>query len=229
MLVKEIIATAYILLDNASEEELSLAVALEQYAMLSTKMNYEKILGHRTPEIIKDTIEFSDETGIATEALTDFDPVGLVMLKLNSREIPETSVDLLKTYSNVGKQAVAFWTDVTTDGSPARKVELASPQQGTLDVWYEPIRVRKQKQSDTSEIENAKKYIIASRLAGACIDYVHFKNPQKQANKQNLLYSIKEEAKHWMEIYKELSNKIGTNRPFERVPFRAGRFIEDIW
>jgi len=213
--VREIIASAYMLLNNASEQELDYMVAIEKYSVVASKMQQEKILGSNTPDIVKTTLDFTD-TGIADETFTDFTE-DVVYLKFNEAIIPQVPITLLDTYRESGAQAVAFYKE-----SGVGKVELAQKQSGTLYVWYEPRPLINRADDDNSEIEDAFKYLMSTRLAYALIYYVHFKDPQKEADKGLLLRGLQEESSEAKDIYKEKVNRIDNgNKPFSRIPFMA--------
>jgi len=215
-LVKDIIASTYVLLHNASDSELDYPVVLEQLASLLNIMRYEKVLGNLDDVLEKDTITFDDGTGVEINALSNFGDV--IYLEFNEQPLEECTVSMLDLYSEQNIQRVAFWED---ESSGTKYAQLAIPQNGTLKVWHEPDIAQTAIMSQTLEIRDSLKYAIATRLAGVCIDYVMFADPNKMANRQVLRDTLKTQAKHWEQIYLELVNRIGTNRPFSRIPFSA--------
>lgn len=222
MTVADILSIVYVLLNNAGEDELDFIIAMEQYNKVNSKMQLERVLAHKTPEIIKETVSFTDGTGIVTNTLTDFGG-DVVYMKFAGESVDEASVNMLDEYSSVDIQAVAFWEDVEDPNSPVKKIELARKVNGTLTVWHEPQRVAKQKIYETAEIEEALQYMIATRVAEACLSYVHYQDPVKEQVKPNLFRGLKEDALEWRELYQEKINRIGTGKPMSRIPFRAGR------
>lgn len=219
--VKEIIGTAYTLLNNASEEDLDYAVALEQYALTASEMQHEKISGYRNPEIIKASVVFSDTTGIVNDTLTDF-VEDVVFLRFNEQTVEEVPVNMLDLYEDIGQQAVAFYTDWTT-GSAVKKIALSVKITGTLDIWYEPRTVVDGRVTANIDLEDSLKHLLATRLAFNCCKYIIFKDQAKEANKQYLVQGLMQQASYARDLYMAKVNKIGSgNRPYTRMPYTAG-------
>lgn len=302
--VKEIIGSAYILLNNASEEELDLAVALTQYGITLSEMQHELISGYRNPEIKKITAVFptpqnlsfasvsanriylaeennsifdglpvkvsgtsnlssttfyyvinkSSIGGVTTFQLAnsststtpltitdDGQPGGLivigsnpvivgdmsqfdgdiVLIKFNDMTIPDVPFSMLQEYRYINQQAVAFYTD-TTSGAPQLTIELSQPTSGTLDVWYEPRNLVGVNHEGNSQIDDAFKYFMATRLAGNLINYVLYNDPRKEAAKQLLLPGLLRQSSYAKDLYIAAVNKSSNNsRPFSRLPYNA--------
>lgn len=222
MIVEDILATTYILLDNITEEELDRAVALEQLGSVLQQMEFERLLSNLNDFLIKDTIVFTDGTGIKPHTLTNFGHP--VYLKMNEYEIEECPVGMLDIYATEGLQRVAFWSDADTDGSregAVKYAQLGIPINGTLKVWYEPDKVPEKGISSDIDFNNSLRYCIATRHAKACLPYVKYRDEYKSANKPILAQLLISQADNWERIYLEKINRIGTDRPFSRVPFGA--------
>lgn len=302
--VKEIIGSAYILLNNASEEELDLAVALTQYGITLSEMQHELISGYRNPEIKKITAVFptpqtlpfasvsanriylAEEnnsifdglpvkvTGTSNLSTTTFyyvlnksliggvttfqlansststtplsitddgqpggllvigsNPVivgdmsqfegDLVLTKFNDAPIPDVPFSMLQEYRNINQQAVAFYTDVTS-GAPQLTIELSQPTSGNLEVWYEPRPATAVDHKANSQIDDAFKYFMATRLASNLINYVLYTDPRKEAAKQLLVPGLQRQASYARDLYIAAVNKSSNNsRPFSRLPYSA--------
>lgn len=216
MIVRDVLASTYTLLDNATEEELEPAVALEFFASLISMMKYEQVFGNLDDIITKDSVTFSDTTGIVTNNLTDFGDV--VYLSLNNNALNECPVSMLDLYRDSSLQRVAFWTDATTS---TKYIQLAIPETGTLDIWYEPFTTVDRYGDATLDLHESLRWCIAGRLAEMCLPYVKYKNIYKIQNKPQLAQTLAKQAFDWKQIYLEKVNRIGTNRPFTRLPFRA--------
>lgn len=218
--VREIIARAYTLLNNVSEEELNPVVALEQYSVTVSEMQHEKILGNANPEIRKASIVFSDESGTANDVLDDFTE-DVVFARFNSQTINLTSVNTLDLFKGSGQQAVAFYKDSST-GTPVPKVELAIQMPGTLEIWYEPRKAFGETEESNIELEDVFKYLLSTRLAYNCSKYIIFKDPQREANKMFMVQGLKEQSEYAKDLYKTKVNKIDVgNRPYSRIPYTA--------
>lgn len=216
MKVKDIIASSYILLDNASEEELDYAIAVEQFGSVISMMRMERILADSNELIVKGQLTFPDTTGIVENTLLNFgDPV---FLRFNDVTCDECSVNQLDLLDESGKQAVAFWTDAEDS---TNYVELAQPATGILDVWYEPNTEHSLCQTDDVELNEYLRYAIVCRLAWHLSRYVHFKDPVKQANLPNLISGLYADAERWKTLYLDKVGRIGTGLPFQRLPFMA--------
>lgn len=221
MIIKDILATVYVLLDNCSEEELDYVVAIETLANIITKMKYERILGNVEEVITKGTLSFTDTTGLVTNTLTNFGDV--VYIEFNGQAIDESPVSMLDLYSNSGIQRAAFWTDTTNIGT--KFAQLALAQAGTLKVWYEPDDSTLLTKGGIVDFQQSLKYCIATRVAAQCVGYVKFKDPEKLSRIGVLALTLNNEAETWRKIYLEKVNKIGTDRPFSRLPFMAGTVV----
>ena len=224
-LIKEILASAFALADNPTEEELSYITAMEQYAVVASEMQNEKILGYRNTSISKTSVTFSDNTGIVNDTLTDF-VEDVVFLQFNQQSVEEVPVNMLDLFRNIGQQAVAFYDEVTgSSGSrvSTKKIALALKVTGTLEVWYEPRPTVNRAETDNIELEDSYKQMMATRLASYLLGYVHFKDPMKQANRPMLMVRLEKQANYAKDLYKEKVNRIGAgNRPYSRLPFTAG-------
>ena len=219
--VKQILATAYVLLDSANERELDYIIALQQYVVTATEMQNERILGVATPEITKSTISFTGATGIANDTLTDF-VEDVVYLEFDNETVPQVPVNMLDIYKNDGKMAVAFFKDWST-GSAVAKCQLALERDGDLTVWYEPRQSITKTDTGNIQFDDTLAYLMSVRIAYACGKYVQFESPQKQANKLILLQGLQEQASYAKDLIKEKLNRIDNgNRPFARIPFVAG-------
>jgi hypothetical protein len=218
VIVTDILATGYVLLDNASEAELNYVVSLELLGSVLNVMRQEQILGNLDDIITKSEVTFSDSTGLLTNSLTEFGDV--VYLEFNGDPIDECPVTMLDLYASQGLQRVAFWKD--SAASNAAKIQLAIPQMGTLKIWYEREKVETNQPDDTVSFPESLRWCIACRWAEAAIDYVKFADPMKTANKATVKGSLSQMAKKWETIYLTKINKIGTGRPFSRLPFSAG-------
>lgn len=220
MITTDIAASVYVLLDNASEEELDYAVFLELFGSVINVMRQEQILGNLDDIIIKDELVFSDSTGLKSNTLTNFGDA--VYLEFNGDPIEECPVNMLDQYSSQGLQRVAFWTDAEDNLSRQGYVQLAIPQMGTLKIWYEPEVTELNATDATTNFPESLRWCIATRIAVEAINYTKFKSPLKLANRGMLKESLKDMAKKWKDIYLTKINKIGTGRPFSRTPFMAG-------
>jgi hypothetical protein len=216
MIVRDVIASTYILLNNVSEHELDYAVALEQFGSVINMMKYERVFGNLDNVIEKDTITFSDSTGVATNALSNFGDV--VYLEFNNMVIEECTVAMLDLYYEQGIQRVAFWEDASAG---TKYAELSIPETGTLKVWHEPDVAESNARTATVEAADSLKWCIATRLAERLINYITYEDPSKEVNKPLLRQSLSDQARQWKDIYLELVNRLGTNRPFSRLPFSA--------
>ncbi len=214
--VKQILASAYVLLDNASEEDLDLAVAVEQFGLVLDMMKFEEILADSNKRILKGSVDFTDTTGIVVNSLTNYGEV--VMLRFNDVQTEECSINQLEMLEESGRQGVAFWVDATDE---AKYIELAMPQTGTLDVWYEPDTVHPLCHSSNLEIADVLRSAVVARLAWHLSRYVHFKDPVKRENMKFLAPALAQDAQYWKNIYLEKVSKIGTGLPFQRLPFMA--------
>jgi len=221
MQTKDILASVYVLLDNADEDELELSLALELFASMLTMMKFEQIFGNLDDVIIKDEVLFSDTTGVVTNSLTDFGDV--VYVKFNNEYVDECPVSQLELYRDSGMQRVAFWTDAETG---TKKIQLAIPQIGTLQVWYEPYTAISNTRTATVDLHDSLRWCLCTRLAHLLLPYVRFKNPDKMMNKPNLALTLSKQAEDWKKVYLEKVNRIGTNKPFERLPFQASIGID---
>lgn len=219
MITKDILSTTYILLDNASEEELDLIIAIEKLASVLTTMMYEEVFGNLDTVIRKATVDFNDTTGTVNNTLTEFGDV--VFLRFNNAHVDECPVSQLELYTDAGIQRVAFWTDESTS---TRKISLSIGQVGTLDVWYEPYRTQEHTLGSNIDYDNSLKWCIATRLAVQLLPYVKYKDQFRMINKPILTQQLKEEERHWTQIYLEKVNRIGTAKPFQRLPFMAQRY-----
>lgn len=219
--VKEVLGMAYTLLNNASEEELDYAVALEQYGITVSEMQHEKISGYTNPEIIKSTVTFDALTGEENDTLTDY--VGdVVFLRFNKEVVQQAPINMLDMYENMGQQAVAFYSDKST-GTSVNKIALAIKMDGDLEIWYEPRPTVSRSESGNVDLEDAYKYLLACRLADNCCKYVIFKDPAKENNKQFMIAGLKEQASKARDLYIARVNKFDSgNRPFTRIPYNAG-------
>ena len=218
MIVRDILASTYVLVNNASEEELPYPVVLEQFASLITMMRYERILGNVEEVITKGEVTFAEsDLGIKTNSLSNFGDV--VYLEFNTQAIDECPVNMLDLYSGQGVQRAAFFTSDTVLGT--KKIQLSIPQTGTLKVWYEPEPSILLTPSSTVDIQESLKWCIATRLSANCIQYINFKDPDKQRGLPVLALTLTKQASDWKNIYLERLNKIGTDRPYRKLPFMA--------
>jgi hypothetical protein len=219
--VKQILASAYVLLNSANERELDYVIALQQYVVVATEMQNERILGIATPEIVKGTITFTGQTGIANETLTDF-VEDAVYLEFDDEAVPHVPVNMLDIYRNNGQQAVSFFKDWST-GSSVAKCQLALERDGDLTVWYEPRQSITKTDTGNIQFDDTLAYLMAVRIAYNCGKYVNFESPHKEANKLILLQGLAEQASYAKDLIKEKLNRIDNgNRPFARIPFVAG-------
>lgn len=216
-LVRDVIASTYVLLNNAGEDELDYPIVMEQLASLVSLMKEERLLGNVQEVVSKGTITFSDATGITTNTLDDFGDV--VYLSFQGQPIETAPVSQLDMYADMGIQRAAFWTDTTVGGT--KKIQLALKSAGDLEVWYEPNS--SQLLADDAEIalRESLKYCLATRLAANCIQYVHFKDPIKAAGLPVLALTLTKQSEDWRRIYLERMNRFDTGRPFARLPFAA--------
>lgn len=207
-------------MNNVSEEELSLIVALEQYAITVSEMQHEKILGNMNPEIRKAEVVFTDDTGIKNDTLTAFTE-DVVFAKFEETAIPVVPVNTLDIYKDSSQQAVAFYKDSTT-GTPVAKIELAKKIPGTLYVWYEPRTSFGEREVDNILLDDEYKHLLSTRLAYNLCKYVNFSDPQKEANKMLLFQGLKEQADYAKDLYKIKVNRLDVgNRPYTRLPYMA--------
>lgn len=221
MIVKDILSTTYLLLDDVSEEELSLAVALEKLASVLTTMMYEEVFGNLDTVIRKGQVTFADTSGTVNNTLPEFGDV--VLLKFNNVHIDECPVSQLQVYADAGIQRVAFWKDEATS---VNKISLSLGQAGILDVWYEPFRNQEHTLTSNIDYDNTLKWCIATRLAVQLLPYVKYQDQFRMANRPVLQAQLREEERHWTQIYLEKVNRIGTAKPFTRLPFMAQRYKE---
>lgn len=219
--VKEIIGSAYTLLNNASEEELDLAVVLTQYGITLSEMQHEKISGYRNPEIIKATVTFAEEETQEDDTLANFSG-DVVLLRFNGNTVPQVPFNMLDEYRLLGQQAVAFYTDLS-GVAPQKKIALARALPGDLDIWYEPrVTVDINHQGTSIVIEDAYKYLLATRLAYNCSKYVLYTDPRKEANKQLMIPALMQQAAYAKDLYMAAVNKtVDTSRPYPRLPYSA--------
>lgn len=215
MISKDILASAYVLLGNVDEDELPYIIALEQFGNVWSKMKFEQILGNRNELITKATVVF-DSTGIVENTLTDYGDV--VFLRFNNAPTEEAPTNMMDLYSDSGRQGVAFWTDAETT---TKYIELAIKSAGSLEIWYEPNTDNESAETAELPLNDNLRYCLATRLAYQLIDYVNYKNPAKQANKPALKQSLYMQYEDWKQDWLEKINKIGTGRPFQRIPFQA--------
>lgn len=223
MIVKDVLATLYTILDHATEQELSLVTALEHFASMQTKMQYEQIFGYVDEVVRKSTVTFDDTTGIEDNTLEDFGEV--VHLSFNNDTINECPVSLLEEYAQSGLQRVAFWTDEDRSGSTitrTNKIQLAIPQMGALEVWYEPYTPVYNNLAADVQLHSSLKYCLAWRLADICLPYVKYDDSRKELNKPALQAIILREAEQWKKIYLEKVSRYGTSKTFSKLPFMAG-------
>ena len=219
--VKEVLGMAYTLLNNASEEELDYAVALEQYGLTVSEMQHEKISGYTNPEIIKATVTFDALTGEESDTLSDL--VGdVVFLRFNKEVVQKAPINMLDMYENMGQQAVAFYSDKST-GTAVKKIALAIKMDGELEVWYEPRTTVSRDEDTDIQLEDTYKYLLSCRLAYNCAKYVIYKDQAKEANKQTMFLGLKEQASKARDLYIARVNKFDSGgRPFTRLPYNAG-------
>lgn len=217
--VKEIIGSAYILLNNASEEELDLAVALTQYGITLSEMQHELISGYRNPEIKKVTFTITDNNQGGLPA--DFEG-DVVLLRYNDQTVPDIPLSMLDEYKVMNQQAVAFYVDAAAS-PPTKKMVLSMPVPGTLEMWYEPRPdVSVNHKSADAGIDDAFKYFMATRLASNLINYVLYNDPRKEAARQVLLPGLQRQASYAKDLYIAAVNKSSNNsRPFARLPYNA--------
>lgn len=221
MIVNDIIATLYTIIGNADESELDYAIVVESLGSVLAQMSFEKILGNVDGVIIKEELVFNDDTGIKQHSFSDFgDPI---YLEFNRMPIDECPVGQLHLYSDMGVQRVAFWSD-PPDGivRPPAYAQLSINSLGTLKVWYEPDSTPLLTASAIPAQQDSLKWCIAYRLAQECIPHYNPKDQFKQARLPVLALQIVNKAKEWKDIYLEQINKIGTGKPFPRLPFVAG-------
>lgn len=217
MINNQILASSFVLMGNVAEDELDMAVALEQLGSVLNKMQYEKAFGNLDDVISKEEFTFSDTTGIKTNDMSDWGHP--IYLEFGGVGIEECPVGMLEIYAQAGQQRVAFWEDAV---SGVRYMQLSIPQVGILKVWYEPDVAQSTDEGATVEFRDSLRYCIATRHAAACLPYVRYKDEFKMLNKPVLYELLSRQAREWTDVYTELMNRIGTNRPFSRVPFMAG-------
>jgi hypothetical protein len=217
--VKEIIGSAYTLLNNASEEELDLAVALTQYGITLSEMQHELISGYRNPEIKRVTIEFTanSEQGDLPE---DFKG-DVVLLRFNNMTVPDVPPNMLDEYRLLNQQAVAFFMD-GSEGPPTKKAALSFKIPGTLELWYEPRPDVEINHEGNSQIDDAFKFFMSVRLAFNLSKYVLYNDQRKEANKQLMIAGLLQQASYAKDLYIAAVNKFSNNsRPFTRMPYSA--------
>ena len=219
--VKEIIGSAYTLLNNASEEELDLAVALTQYGITLSEMQHEKISGYRNPEIKKATVTFTEEQTQEDDTLENFSG-DVVLLRFNGTPISQVPFNMLEEYRLMDQQAAAFYTDLSGE-APQKKIELARALPGDLEIWYEPrVEVDVDHQATSIAIEDAYKYLLVTRLAFNCSKYVIYNDPRKEQNKQLMVAGLLQQASYAKDLYMAAVNKtVDTSRPYPRLPYSA--------
>lgn len=215
MIVRDILSSAYVLMNNVSEKELPYIIALEQFGNVWSKMKFEKILGNRNELMIKAELTI-DETGQIENTLTDFGD--LVFARFNGQPIEEAPVSMLDLYKDAGRQGVGFWTDATDDTS---YIQMAITSSGTLELWYEPNLDNESAETEVLPLNDNLRYSLAIRLAYHCIDYVIYENPAKTANKSSLKQTLYSQYEDWKQDWLEKINKTTTDRPFQRIPFMA--------
>jgi hypothetical protein len=215
MINNDLLASSYVLLDNATEEELDLALALEQLGSILNMMRYERVFGNLDDVLNKEEISFTDTTGVKANTLTNFGDV--VYLEFNGEALEECPPSMLEQYYNSGLQRIAFYEDETG----VKYLQQSIPMSGVLKVWYEPDVAESASSTATVNFRDSLRWCVVTRHALACLAYVKFKDPVKVANRAVLYESLRKQASDWEKIYMELVNKIGTNRPFQRLPFMA--------
>lgn len=213
--VQDIIATTYLLLDNIDDDEVDFPVVLELLgSILSVKM-YQSVFGNLDSVIRKEKVIFSNEDTV-DNLLPDFGDV--VYLDFNGSHIDESTVSQLQIFKDSGILRAAFWRD-SSDNS--NKISLSMPATGILNVWYEPYIEQNLDLLGDTTIPTSLKWCIATQLAVAVLPYVKYKSEFKLANKPALAASLGEQAAHWEKIYLEKVNRIGTAKPYVRLPFIA--------
>lgn len=218
--VREIIGRAYTLLNNPLESELDLLVALEQYAVTVSEMQHERILGNLNPEIRKVTLAFGDDITVQNDTLTDFTE-DVVFARFNSSTIPVVPVNTLDLYKGMSQQAVAFYKD-SSSGTAVAKIELAIPDSGTLEIWYEPRSAFGETEESNIELEDIFKHLLSTRLAFNLGKYVIFYDQAKEASKPLMLQGLREQAEYAKDLYKIKVNRLDMgNRPYPRLPYNA--------
>jgi hypothetical protein len=219
--VKEIIGSAYTLLNNASEEELDLAVALTQYGITLSEMQHEKISGYRNPEIIKAIVTFAEEQTQEDDTLENFSG-DVVLLRFNGTPIPQVPFNMLDEYRLMDQQAAAFYTDLSGE-APQKRIELARAHPGDLEIWYEPrATVEIDHSAGYADVEDAYKFLLATRLAYNCSKYVLYNDPRKEANKPVMIPALMQQASYAKDLYMAAVNKtVDTSRPYPRLPYSA--------
>jgi hypothetical protein len=239
--VREILGSAYALLNNASEEELDLAVALTQYGITVSEMRHEKISGYRNPEIRKALISFAEEDSEQDGTLSEFEG-DVVLLRFNGTPIPQVPFNMLDEYRLMDQQAAAFYTDVSgvsqtinlvddegniqyvqsAPPAPQKKIQLARALPGDLEIWYEPRATVEINQEGNADIEDAYKYLLVTRLAYNCSKYVLYNDPRKEQNKQIMIPALMQQAAYAKDLYMATVNKtVDTSRPYPRLPYSA--------
>jgi hypothetical protein len=216
MIVKDILASAYVLLGNIDEDELPYIIALEQFGNVWSKMKFEQILGNRNELLHKVEVDFPDETGRVENTLTDYGDV--VFLRFNNSPIDEAPTNMLDIFKDSGRQGVSFWTDAEDN---TKYIELAVKSKGTLEIWYEPNNDNESAETETIPLNDNLRYCLALRLALQTIPYVIYKNPAMGNNKPALERSLYQQVEGWTQDWLEKINKIGTGRAFQRIPFQA--------
>jgi hypothetical protein len=217
---EDILASGYVVLDNASREELDYAVALEVFGSVINLMEQERMLGNIDDIITKSTVSFTDTTGIKANALSNFGHA--TYLEWNSVPVEQCPVSMLDLYSDSSLQRVAFFEDETG----AKKIQLAIPEMGTLKVWYEPDALKANTKTTTAPIVDSLKWCLVYRWAEKALSYVKFTDERKEINKPVLYQRLHQDATEWRNIYLERVNRMGTNRPFSRLPFMGGQRID---
>lgn len=222
LIVKDILASVYVLLGNITEEELPRIILLEQFASLEAKLKSEKVLSQKPSFLHKAQLEFPDTSGIIINTLTDFSPSGLVYLSFNGYEIEEGSINMLGEYRNAGRQAVAFYKDVDEEEEDdAYKVQQSIPSTGTMDIWYESFSPLATGVDDVLDLEDSFKFLMATRLAYNTIGYVTYTDPIKAANKMVLRADLREQSEAWKDDWFARLNNIGNGQPVQRIAFQA--------
>jgi hypothetical protein len=218
--VKEIIGSAYTLLNNASEEELDLAVALTQYGITLSEMQHEKISGYRNPEIIKAIVTFAEEQTQEDDTLENFSG-DVVLLRFNGTPISQVPFNMLDEYRLMDQQAAAFYTDLSGE-APQKKIELARAHPGDLEIWYEPRATVDINHEGNASVEDAYKFLLVTRLAFNCSKYVIYNDPRKEQNKQLMVAGLLQQASYAKDLYMATVNKtVDTSRPYPRLPYSA--------
>lgn len=214
MQVKELLKSIYIQLGNITEQELDTLIALEMLKQSFAEMRIEEILGYRN-EIIKKTEFNMPPSGKLTHSLEDFF-AEIVLCLFRKNPILEVSVASLPDYRKECTQAVAFYVN-----DKVQFVELAIPEQGKLEVIYEPS------QNLWQEIEDRKLadlYVqsLVVRTSQKCLKYVRYDDPHREAMRSFLYQDLTQSANQMRDFWKERVNRFSNGlRPIVRRPFRA--------